>query len=140
MFSVSIRWFTVPVVRLLWSQGVLWDGRNRRCHNRLAVHIVRNVLGYGHGDDGVFGSQRGFKNAGVHTLLMSLKNVYDDSTAELMIRFYEYLMNGETKREALVNAQHDFRVIASPMLKLTSSAYLYLIHPCGTCHRQYNRN
>ena len=61
------------------------------------------------GGDGVFGLQRGFKNAGVHTLLMSLKNVYDDSTAELMIRFYEYLMNGKTKREALVNAQHDLR-------------------------------
>lgn len=61
------------------------------------------------GGDGVFGLQRGFKNAGVHTLLMSLKNVYDDSTAELMIRFYEYLMNGKTKREALVNAQQDLR-------------------------------
>ena len=88
----------------------------------------------------LFESQCGFKNLGVHSFLMSPKNVYDDSIAELMIRFYWYLMNGETKREALVNAQHDLRVIASPMLKLISSAYLYLIHPCGTCHRQYNRN
>lgn len=61
------------------------------------------------GDDGVFGLQRGFKNAGVHTLLMSLKNVYDDSTADLMISFYKHLMSGSTKREALVKAQQDIR-------------------------------
>lgn len=61
------------------------------------------------GGDGVFGLQRGFKNAGVHTLLMSLKNVYDDSTAELMISFYKHLMDGATKREALVKAQQDIR-------------------------------
>ena len=61
------------------------------------------------GEDGVFGLQRGFKNAGVHTLLMSLKNVYDSSTADLMISFYKHLMNGSTKREALVKAQQDIR-------------------------------
>lgn len=61
------------------------------------------------GGDGVFGLQRGFKNAGVHTLLMSLKKVYDDSTADLMINFYQHLMNGASKREALVKAQRDIR-------------------------------
>ena len=63
------------------------------------------------GDDGVFGLQRGFKNAGAHTLLMSLKNVYDNSTADMMIRFYHHLLNGATKREALVNAQKDIRAM-----------------------------
>ena len=61
------------------------------------------------GGDGVFGLQRGFKNAGVNTLLMSLKNVYDDSTADLMICFYRHLMSGLSKREALVRAQQDLR-------------------------------
>ena len=61
------------------------------------------------GGDGVFGLQRGFKNAGVHTLLMSLKKVYDESTADLMISFYQHLMNGVSKREALVKAQQDIR-------------------------------
>lgn len=61
------------------------------------------------GTDGVFGLQRGFKNAGVHTLLMSLKNVYDTSTAELMISFYRYFMAGVSKREALKRAQQDVR-------------------------------
>jgi CHAT domain-containing protein len=61
------------------------------------------------GGDGVFGLQRGFKNAGVHTLLMSLKNVYDNSTADLMISFYQHLVSGASKREALVRAQQDIR-------------------------------
>ena len=61
------------------------------------------------GADGVFGLQRGFKNAGVKTLLMSLKEVYDHSTAEMMVRFYRHLMSGESKREALVNAQKELR-------------------------------
>lgn len=61
------------------------------------------------GSDGVFGLQRGFKNAGVKTLLISLSDVYDDSTADLMIAFYRNLMSGQTKREALVNAQKELK-------------------------------
>ena len=61
------------------------------------------------GGDGVFGLQRGFKNAGVHTLLMSLKKVTDESTAMLMTYFYKYWMGGNTKRESLVNAQRELR-------------------------------
>lgn len=57
------------------------------------------------GADGVFGLQRGFKNAGAHTILMSLKNIYDATTAELMTSFYKYLTQGMTKREALKKAQ-----------------------------------
>ena len=60
-------------------------------------------------DDGVFGLQRGFKNAGVHALLMSLKNVHDEATADLMISFYTHLIEGMTKREALVKAQQEIR-------------------------------
>lgn len=40
---------------------------------------------------------------------MSLKNVYDVSTAELMIAFYKNLMLGMSKREALVKAQQAIR-------------------------------
>lgn len=61
------------------------------------------------GDDGVFGLQRGFKNAGVHTLLMSIKKVYDVSTADLMTNFYRNMSEGFSKREALVKAQREIR-------------------------------
>lgn len=63
----------------------------------------------GLGVDGIFGLQRGFKNAGVHTLLMSLKSVYDESTALLMVEFYKGLANGLSKRKALVEAQKMLR-------------------------------
>lgn len=60
-------------------------------------------------DDGVFGLQRGFKNAGVHSLLMSIKKVYDKTTADMMISFYRHLAEGMSKREALVKAQQEIR-------------------------------
>ena len=61
------------------------------------------------GDDGVFGLQRGFKNAGVHTLMMSTKKVYDNTTADLMAGFYRHLSEGLSIREALVKAQQELR-------------------------------
>lgn len=61
------------------------------------------------GSDGVFGLQRGFKNAGVNTLLMSLKPVYDDSTADLMNYFYQNMATGTSKRESLIKAQQELR-------------------------------
>ncbi len=48
-------------------------------------------------------------NASVHTLLMSLKNVPDGPTADLMISFYRHLMDGSSKRAALIKAQQDIR-------------------------------
>lgn len=63
------------------------------------------------GDDGVFGLQRGFKNAGVKTLLVSLNEVADEASASMMIAFYKYYMsgNGITQKEALGMAQKDIR-------------------------------
>lgn len=62
------------------------------------------------GSDGVFGLQRGFKNAGVHTLLMSIAKVNDAATTELMIQFYKALANGNiTPNAALRQAQQYLR-------------------------------
>lgn len=61
------------------------------------------------GDDGVFGLQRGFKNAGVHTLLMSLRQVDDKATTELMTQFYKGLMAGNTPNQSLRKAQQHLR-------------------------------
>ena len=75
----------------------------RNCE--LAVlSACKTALG-GQGADGVFGLQRGFKNAGVHSLLMSLKPVYDESTAKLMVEFYRGIASGKTKRQSLLDAQ-----------------------------------
>jgi len=62
------------------------------------------------GGDGVFGLQRGFKNAGVHTLLMSLNKVDDAATTELMTQFYKALLEtGTTPNAALRKAQQYLR-------------------------------
>lgn len=63
------------------------------------------------GSDGVFGLQRGFKNAGVQSLLVSLNEVADAVTADMMIAFYHNLFgsSGISKREALRAAQKEIR-------------------------------
>ena len=57
------------------------------------------------GDDGVFGLQRGFKQAGVGCIIMSLKEVNSVMTSELMQKFYSLFAKGQSVREALRNAQ-----------------------------------
>lgn len=76
----------------------------RQCD--MAVLSACNTGIGGKGVDGIFGLQRGFKNAGVHSLLMSLKPVYDESTAKLMIAFYQGLAQGKSKRKSLLDAQN----------------------------------
>jgi CHAT domain-containing protein len=52
------------------------------------------------GGDGVYGLQRGFKIAGVNTIVMSLWEVSDAATEVLMTKFYSLLAKGKSKREA----------------------------------------
>jgi len=61
--------------------------------------------------NGIYGLQRGFKKAGVNTILMSLNKVDDEATKILMIEFYRNLMNGETKQQSLRNAQRYLRQV-----------------------------
>ena len=50
--------------------------------------------------EGVEGLQRGFKIAGVNTIIMSLWEVSDEATEVLMTEFYSLLVKGRTKRVA----------------------------------------
>ena len=59
--------------------------------------------------EGVFGLQRGFKKAGVKTILMSLWKVSDLPTEILMTEFFKNLCNGKSKRESLRMAQKIIR-------------------------------
>lgn len=70
----------------------------------VALSACQTGLGALNGD-GVFGLQRGFKLAGVKTLLMSLWPVHDKATELLMIEFYRNILNGDTKYSALNKAQ-----------------------------------
>jgi len=57
--------------------------------------------------EGVYGLQRSFLQAGARTILISLWKVDDQITQELMVRFYQYLFQGKSEREALKLAQLD---------------------------------
>ncbi|NLV26339.1 MAG: CHAT domain-containing protein [Methanomicrobiales archaeon] len=55
--------------------------------------------------EGVFGFRYSFSIAGARTLIMSLWNVPDQETQELMIHYYRELQSGKGRSEALRNAQ-----------------------------------
>ena len=56
--------------------------------------------------EGVMGLQRGFKKAGVQSIVMSLWKVADHPTQEFMTEFYRHLTAGEGKRTSFLAAQH----------------------------------
>jgi CHAT domain-containing protein len=61
--------------------------------------------------DGVYGLQRGFKMAGVDTIVMSLWKVSDDATKILMVEFYRNLISGKKKCQSLTDAQKYLRKV-----------------------------
>jgi CHAT domain-containing protein len=74
--------------------------------------LVLSACQTGLGDvtsEGVFGLQRGFKQAGVKTIVMSLWNVKDVASLKFMTLFYNNLVNGQSKRQAFLNAQKSLR-------------------------------
>ena len=74
--------------------------------------VVLSACQTGLGDtfeEGVFGLQRGFKLAGVNSLLMSLWKVDDEATQILMTEFYRNLLKGYSKYESLKIAQEILR-------------------------------
>ena len=79
---------------------------------QLNAHLVtlsacETAVGREMGGEGLLGLTRAFQFAGARTVLSSLWNVSDASTATLMKRFYSYLRQGKTKDEALRSAQLD---------------------------------
>ncbi len=65
--------------------------------------LVLSACQTGLGDvssEGVYGLQRGFKIAGVGTIIMSLWEVNDAATELMMSKFYTALASGKTKRDS----------------------------------------
>jgi CHAT domain-containing protein/tetratricopeptide (TPR) repeat protein len=74
----------------------------------VTLSACQSALGKEQGGEGLIGLTRAFQYAGARSVLASLWSVADDSTAELMRRFYGYLRQGKRKDEALRAAQVDF--------------------------------
>ncbi|MDZ4794699.1 MAG: CHAT domain-containing tetratricopeptide repeat protein [Bacteroidota bacterium] len=75
----------------------------------LVLSACETALGDVKGTEGVFGLQRGFKMAGVKKMIVSLWQVPDKETAELMTSFYTYWMKGKTIAGAFYQAQAEMR-------------------------------
>ncbi len=73
------------------------------------LSACRTGLGQSRKAEGVYGLQRAFKLAGVDKILMSLWNVDDRCTSELMAAFYRNLYSGDTCEQALRKAQAEIR-------------------------------
>ena len=59
--------------------------------------------------DGVAGLQRGFKKAGVGSIIMTLWEVDDTATSIMMQSFYKFICKGNTMREAFKRAQNELK-------------------------------
>lgn len=75
--------------------------------------VVLSACNTGLGDidhsEGVYGLQRAFRLAGVQTMIVSLWEVPDKETVELMTEFYSLWGKGLTKKEAFDKAQLKMR-------------------------------
>jgi CHAT domain-containing protein len=66
-------------------------------------------LGDLHDSEGIYGLQRGVQVAGARSVLTSLWPVDDEATADWMLRYYQYLVKGRSRSDALAAVQNDFR-------------------------------
>ena len=83
--------------------------------------VVLSACQTGLGDitsgEGVFGLQRGFKQAGARTIIMSLWKVSDSATRQLMTSFYGHYLSGKSKEQAFRMAQDGLRKQGMPNQK-----------------------
>jgi CHAT domain-containing protein len=64
-------------------------------------------LGEVQAGEGIYGLRRAFIIAGARTLIVSLWKVPDNATKELMVGFYQRMLQGEKKAAALRETQRE---------------------------------
>ncbi|HEX4875643.1 MAG TPA: CHAT domain-containing tetratricopeptide repeat protein, partial [Chitinophagaceae bacterium] len=80
----------------------------------IVLSACETALGDVKGSEGVFGLQRAFKMAGIKKMIVSLWQVPDKETAELMTAFYNYWLKGKNVNDAFYQAQADMRKKYAP--------------------------
>ena len=74
----------------------------------VVLSACETALGEEQRGEGLISLARAFQYAGARSVVASLWSVADQTTAELMIRFYRHLRSGLPKDEALRAAQLEF--------------------------------
>jgi len=93
-----------------------YEVSNLNLHNTRLVVLSACETGLGdiHGSEGVYGLQRAFKMAGVQYMIISLWQVPDYQTSELMQLFYSDCLRGMNIKDAFRNAQQTMRYKYDP--------------------------
>ena len=101
----------------------LYELYGMRLNAQMAVLSACNT-GYGRlqRGEGVMSLARGFAQAGVPSVVMSLWTAQDQSTSQIMAAFYQHLAAGETKDAALRHAKLEY---LGKTAKMTSHPYFW---------------
>ena len=94
------------------NDGILSSYEISNLNLRKTDLVVLSACETGIGDlsyDGILGLQRGFKSAGVNTIIMSLWKVDDVATSLLMVNFYRKYLKTGSKEYAFREAQRIVR-------------------------------
>ena len=117
MAGANKAWFDGKPYNTM-DDGILtaYEISNMNLSNTKLVVLSACETGLGdiQGTEGVYGLQRAFKMAGVDYILMSLWQVGDAETAELMQQFYKNYLDGKPVRQAFQQAQERMKTKYSP--------------------------
>lgn len=90
------------------GDGILSSGEVQALDFTRTDLVVLSACESGQGSlsgEELFGLQRGFKQAGAGSILMTLSRVDDEATALMMTSFYSALLAGASKHDAFIQAQ-----------------------------------